>query len=227
MNFRFPALLLLMLGVNFSVSGYSQDTADTIMARLRASRVQELDQELSGDLRTNDGRTVPFKVRFAGEETIFRFENPPESLLLRLTDSGSVLTAQTAQDVRTISGSKLTESVRGTDVSYEDLALKFLYWDRAKLEGEQQLSIYSCWVILVQPSTTATNYGSVRLWIPKNRSGLVQAEAFDRLGKLVKRFKVISVQEIAGKWILKEMRIERFDPQSGALVSRTYLELTK
>ncbi len=204
---------------------HAQDTAETILQRLRSSRVQQLDQELSGDLRTGDGRTIPFQVRFAGDETIFRFTDPPETLHLRLGENDSMLTAQTGQSTRVVSGAQLTAPVRGTDVTYEDLALRFLYWDRAKLEGEQPLSVYTCWVLLLQGGPAASNYGSVRLWIPKNRGGFVQAEAYDRSGKLVKRFKVISVQEIAGKWVLKQMRIERFDPRTGAALSRTYLEI--
>jgi Outer membrane lipoprotein-sorting protein len=225
---RSVKIALAMLVFLPGLSGRAQETAEAILQRLRASRAQEVTQELAGALRTAKGENIPFRVRFLGEETSFKFENPPEVLKLRLTDEGSVLLDETAQGSRQVSGPKLTAAVRGTDVNYEDLALKFLYWDRAKLEAEQQLSIYSCWVVLVQASNSAaTNYGSVRLWIPKNRSGLVQAEAFDRDGKLVKRFKVISVQEIAGKWLLKEMRIERFAPPATSPVSRTYLELSK
>jgi hypothetical protein len=36
---------------------------------------------------------------------------------------------------------------------------------------------------------------------------------------------VISGQQIEGRTIFKQIRIERLDPQSGKVVSRTYLEL--
>ena len=53
----------------------------------------------------------------------------------------------------------------------------------------------------------------------------MKAEGFNSQGKVVKRFEVIYGQQIEGKTILKQIRIERLDPQKGKVISRTYLEL--
>ena len=73
--------------------------------------------------------------------------------------------------------------------------------------------------------TRNTEYGSVRLWIAKDRGALIKAEGYNWQGKAIKRFEVISGQQIEGKTIFKQIRIERLDPQNGKVVSRTYLEL--
>lgn len=206
-------------------SAAAQEDASSILERLRSTQVQQLDQDFAGRLRLEDGSTIPFQVRFNGAEVLFKFSNPDETLRLRLREEGSVLTQQTATGTQLVSGAKLAQPVRGTDISYEDLALRFIYWDTAKVEGEQRVGVFSCWMILVQPSSRNTEYGSVRIWVPKGKSGLVQAEGFDWQSRLLKRFKVVSGQEVNGKWILKQMRIERFDPETGKLASRTYLEI--
>jgi hypothetical protein len=202
-----------------------EEDVNSILERLRSTHVQELDQDFAGRLRQQDGSIIPFRIRFNGAEIYFKFSNPDETLRLKLQDEGSVLTQQTANGAQTVSGIRLTQAVRGTDISYEDLALRFIYWNNAQLEGEQLIGVFPCWIVLVRPSTRYTAYGSVRIWVPKGKSGLVQAEAFDTQSRLLKRFKVVSGQEVNGKWILKQMRIERFDPQTGKLASRTYLEI--
>lgn len=44
-------------------------------------------------------------------------------------------------------------------------------------------------------------------------------------GNLLKRFEVISAQKIDSLWMLKEMRIETFDPQTHAVTQRRYLTI--
>jgi hypothetical protein len=217
-----------IVGITVAVlikSTAAQEDASSILERLRSTQVEELDQDFAGRLRLGDGSIIPFRVRFNGAEILFKFSNPDETLRLRLRDEGSVLMQQTANGAQPISGAKLTQPVRGTDISYEDLALRFIYWNNAKVEGEQRIGVFPCWIVLVQPSSRNTEYGSVRIWVPKGKSGLVQAEGFDLRSRLLKRFKVVSGQEVNGKWILKQMRIERFDPETGRLASRTYLEI--
>jgi hypothetical protein len=77
----------------------------------------------------------------------------------------------------------------------------------------------------VQTDNRSSEYGTVRLWIAKDRGALIKAEGYNWQGKPVKRFEVISGQQIEGKTIFKQIRIEKLDPQTGKVLSRTYLEL--
>ena len=43
----------------------------------------------------------------------------------------------------------------------------------------------------------------------------------------MKRFEVESAQKIEGRWFLKQMRIEEFQPGTTKVLSRTYLEIKK
>jgi Outer membrane lipoprotein-sorting protein len=193
---------------------------------LSGIRLADISRELDGRLRKQDGTIIPFRLRAGGDELIFSFTDPTEVLKLTLNDSGSNLTLQTGDRERSISGTRLNDSVRGTDITYQDLALRCLYWKNSRIEGEQTVRTFSCWMILLQQNNPNIAYASVRVWVAKQSGAMLRAEAFDAQSRLVKKFEVISGQKIEGKWFLKQMRIERYDPATGNLASRTYLEIT-
>src|ERR1700722_10248218 len=204
--------------------GSAQEDANAILDQIRSAQAQ-INRTLSGRLRPENGDPIPFQLQLKGPEFDYKFTNPTEIIRLQLTDNGSVLTDEKSTGQQTLSGSRLSQPVRGTDITYEDLSLRFIYWKNAKYEGEQRVRTITCSIVLVQPSAHNTDYGSVRLWIAKDRGALIKAEAFNWQGKVIKRFEVISGQQIEGKMIFKQIRIERLDPQIGKVVSRTYLEL--
>jgi hypothetical protein len=202
----------------------AQEDANAILDQIRSAQAQ-INQPLSGRLRPENGDPIPFQLQLKGPEFDYKFADPPETIKLQLTDSGSVLTDEKATGQQALAGSRLSESVRGTDITYEDLSLRFIYWNNAKFQGEQRVRTITCSIVLVQPSARNTAYGSVRLWIAKDRGALIKAEGYNWQGKAIKRFEVISAQQIEGKTIFKQIRIERLDPQNGKVISRTYLEL--
>jgi outer membrane lipoprotein-sorting protein len=193
---------------------------------LSGIRLADISRELDGRLRKQDGTIIPFRLRAGGDELIFSFTDPTEVLKLTLNDNGSNLTLQTGDRERSITGTRLNDSVRGTDITYQDLALRFLYWKNSRIEGEQNVRTFSCWMILLQQNNPNIAYASVRVWVAKQSGAMLRAEAFDAQSHLVKKFEMISGQKIEGKWFLKQMRIERYDPATGNLASRTYLEIT-
>jgi hypothetical protein len=220
---KFLVIALLAGGLIPRLSSAQQD-ANAILDQIRSAQAQ-ISRTLSGRLRPENGGPIPFQLQLKGAEFDYKFTNPPETIKLQMTDSGSVLTDERATEQQVLAGSRLSEPVRGTDITYEDLSLRFIYWKNAKFEGEQRVRTITCSIVLVQPSVRNTAYGSVRLWIAKDRGALIKAEGYNSQGKAIKRFEVISGQQIEGKTIFKQIRIERLDPQSGKVVSRTYLEL--
>lgn len=195
-------------------------------AILDGVRLATVDRELNGQLRKEDGATIPFRLVLSGSQVTYRFSNPDETIRVELKDSASTLKQDQGGKSRLVAGSQLTERVRGTDLSYEDLSLHFLYWANPKVEGEQTVKGFPCWIILVQHLGRDSNYTSVRMWIMKEGSGLLRAEAFDARGKLEKRFEIISGQKVEDKWIPKQVRVQVYNPESGKQESRTYLEIS-
>jgi hypothetical protein len=204
--------------------GFAQEDANAILDQIRSAQAQ-ISRPLAGRLRPENGDPIPFQLQLKGGEFDYKFTNPLETIRLQLTENGSVLTDEKSSGQQVMAGSRLGESVRGTDVTYEDLSLRFIYWKNAKYEGEQRVRTITCSIVLVQPSVRNTDYASVRVWIAKDRGALIKAEGYNSQGKAIKRFEVISGQQIEGKTIFKQIRIERLDPQNGKVISRTYLEL--
>ena len=202
----------------------AQEDPNDILDEIRLAQAQ-ITRPLSGRLRPENGDPIPFQLQLKGAEFDYKFTNPPETIKLQLNDTGSVLTDQTSAGPQILSGSRLSEPVRGTAITYNDLSLRFIYWKNAHYEGEQRVRTITCSIVLVQPASRNSEYSAVRLWIAKGRGALIKAEGFDWQSKVVKRFDVISGQQIEGKTIFKQIRIEQLDPQSSKVVSRTYLEL--
>jgi Outer membrane lipoprotein-sorting protein len=218
---KFWVILLIALS-GLPGGSWADEDPNTILDQIRSAQVS-ITQPLNARLRTENGVSVPIKIQFKGQEIQYEFSNPYEKLTVDL--SGSTLNQESAGTQQKVTGTKLTELVRGTDVAFEDLALRFLFWRNARFEGEQRARGLTCSIILVQPSSRYTQYGSVRIWVAKDRGAMIKAEGFDNQGKLIKRFEVISAQQIEGKTIFKQIRIERLDPMTGKTLARTYLEL--
>jgi hypothetical protein len=204
-------LRLLVLAVAalpaFAGAAEERPPAQEILRAVRINQVAQR-QVLRGQLRTGP-TTVPFRLTLAGPIARYEFTNPSETIVLNLGEKESRLSEVTKEGTERVSGKRYADPVRGSDISYEDLSLRFLYWQNAVIEGEETMLLRKCWVLRVQPPNgTDSQYSRVKLWIDKDAGALMQAEAFDRTGKFARRFKVISGQKIEGAWYLKQMRIE-------------------
>jgi hypothetical protein len=101
------------------------------------------------------------------------------------------------------------EEVAGMGISYEDLALRFLFWPGATLEGEERLMLSKCWKIRVKrPKASASAYEEVVLWVSQSNGAFLKSEAYGEHGVLVRRLTVRSVQTIGGATALKQLRAE-------------------
>ena len=218
------ASLALILSVNLAVADAipsAKEILDTV--RMQQAR-QEID--LQGQLR-QEATVVPFRLTQTGPVIKYSFANPPGALLLRLGQTDSRLEELSHSGVEKITPAQFDHKVRGTAVTYEDLALKFLYWPDARVLGEEPVRSRRCWKLELRPPSHDSQYSSVLLWVDKNSGALMEMEGYDWQGRLAKRFEVISAQKIDGRWFLKQMRIEQIDPATHKVQSRTYLEIKK
>jgi hypothetical protein len=199
--------------------------AKDILATVRMQQTQQ-QIDLQGQLR-QDATVVPFRLTQNGALIKYSFANPPEALQLRLGETDSKLEQLSGSGVEKITPAQFDRKVRGMPISYEDLALKFLYWPTARVLGEEPVRSRRCWKIQLQPPSHESQYSNVTLWVDRNSGALMEMEGHDWNGNLVKRFEVISAQKIDNRWFLKQMRVEELDPATHKVRSRTYLEIKK
>ncbi len=189
----------------------------------QASRHDMLDGQLRND---SDGKVFPFRLTADGPLVRYQFAGkPPTIVQVRYNEDDSQLEESTGGNTEKLTPANFDTKILGTDLSYEDLALRFVYWSHAKLTGDDDIRTRKTWKLQLNAPTHRSQYSSVNLWVDKESGALLQAEAYDWQGKLIKRFEVISGQKLEGKEYLKEMRIETLNPADAETKSRTYLEI--
>ncbi len=225
------ALVFLALSV-MQTAAADYPPANVVMQSIRrAQATQKID--LKGSLETQpvDAMKRPTEASFRmiadGANLRYVFSDPePITLHLKLGETDSELLQTGGTDAGRFTPANFSKKILGTDLSYEDLALKFIYWSRGAVEGEDRMKTIDVWRIRLQsPPGGRSAYKEVVLWVGKNNGALVRADGFDAAGKLTKRFEVVSAQVVNGLWVLKRMRIESYDPATGKLNSRTSMTI--
>jgi hypothetical protein len=182
--------------------------------------------DLEGQLR-EDEKVIPFHLTQTGPLIRYSFADPEEVLQLRLGENGSRLDLVTAAGSEKFPAEKLNEKIRGTGISYEELALKFLYWPNPRVLGDETVRTRSCWKLQSVAPSRDSQYWNVVIWVDKASGALMRMEGYDWNGKLAKRFEVISAQKIDDRWFLKQMRVEELQPGTNKVRARTYLEIKR
>jgi hypothetical protein len=186
--------------------------------RLRSSGPEE-NSELSGvlEITANDGRQrfVPivskitvatsnwqvlyrsFPTNGAPSETLTIVHAPGQSNRYEL----SIGTAPNASAL-------LTHSFAGSDFWLMDLGLEFFHWPQQRALRAEMSRSRPCRVLeSATPQPAPGGYARVLSWIDNETSGVLQAEAYDQQGKLLKKFALGPIEKVRGEWRLREMRI--------------------
>jgi hypothetical protein len=218
-------LMTISLAFALPLHGQPSPSAKDILTsvRMMESR-QQID--LQGQLR-QDNVAVPFRLVQNGPLIRYSFSNPDEVLQLRLGENSSRLNLVTGGETEQVAASKLKQKIRGTSVTYEDLAFKFLYWSTARVLGEENIRTRNCWKLQLRAPSREAQYSNVLLWVDKASGALMRMEGYDWNAQLAKRFEVVSAQKIEGRWFLKQMRIEELQPGTNHVLSRAYLEIKR
>lgn len=214
-------LLLATTCMSAETAPSAKDILDSV--RMLESR-QQID--LRGQLRQED-IVIPFRLMQNGPLIRYTFTNPDETLELRLGENSSRLELVNDAGTEKVGASKLQEKIRGTIVTYGDLAFKFLYWSNARLLGEENVRTRKCWKLQLRAPSKDSPYSNVLLWVDKASGALMRMEGYDWDGKLIKRFEVVSAQKIEGRWFLKQMRVEQLQPGTNHVQARAYLEIKR
>jgi hypothetical protein len=199
----------------------AKDILDSV--RMIESRLQI---DLQGQLRQDD-MAIPFRLMQNGPSIRYTFTNPDETLELRLGENSSRLELVSDAGTEKVGASKLQEKIRGTIVLYGDLAFKFLYWPSARVLGEEKVRTRKCWKLQLRAPSRESTYSNVLLWVDKASGALMRMEGYDWNAQLIKRFEVVSAQKIEGRWFLKQMRVEQFQPGTNHVEARAYLEIKR
>lgn len=106
----------------------------------------------------------------------------------------------------------LARPIQNTDITWMDLTLSFLWWQKATFEEEDSVKGFDCYVIRATAPEDVDDvvYKSVRVWISKKAGMMLRAEGLDANGKPIRRLWINSVQKIDDAYMIKDMEIQKY-----------------
>jgi hypothetical protein len=238
MNFR-PFLMSLIL-VCSAVSGRSEEAGDSppnfnkSIEQLNADEVMRLvrysytlyDQDFTGVLRMGLMKKVPFLMSLKPESIRFIFDQPAHLIYLDTGNSGfSLFEGTEGEELKPVPSSKFAAQIRGTDVTYDDLSMRFLYWPHAKIVKLDRVKQRDCWVVRVRNPDGLGAYATADIWIDKGSGGMLKMIGYNNSGRPVRRFEVLHGKKFGDIWMIDEMRIETIEPGSGRIKSSTRMQI--
>jgi len=189
-------------------------------------------------IRDGKGKRTEFPVRFeilaGAAEWSSRYETLPatngtSAEQLAVFHAGSQsnryeLSLDAGTNQRTLGPRTITPWMpfAGSDFWVADLGLDFFHWPEQRILKSELRRSRSCQVLeSVNPQPAPAAYSRVVSWIDSETSAILQAQAYDAAGKLLKEFDPKKVKKVNGQWQLEEMEIDNF--QTG---SRTRIEFS-
>lgn len=103
----------------------------------------------------------------------------------------------------------LTAQIAGTDITWLDITLSFLWWNDGKLLEPDKFKGTLCDVVEVYPPQPIEGCKAMRLWIDRKRGFMRQAEQIDASGKRVRWMWVESVGKINDRWMIRNLEVKR------------------
>ena len=142
-------------------------------------------------------------------ETRDRFGQPIERMTIERTDKLK-LTYAVSPSFTATNAPPLTTGIRGTDLTWLDLTLDYLWWPSAHLDGEGRTKGRRCDIIRVSPPYDLPGCHAARLWIDRKARLIIKAEQLDEKDRVVRRMWVESIKTWKeGGGMIKDLAVAR------------------
>lgn len=188
--------------VRYSYTLYNQD----FQARLRVKRFEE-----------------PFVLSLQPSSIRFIFNS--RTIQLDTKNDQFLLKEKIGEVESSVPPERYSERIAGTDVTFEDLSMRFLYWPSARILREEKVKTRETWLVRARNPEAVGPYATVDVWIDKGSGAMMQMWGYDAAGKRVKEFEVDKGKKIGDVWMISSMSVKTIDPASGKKVSETSLEV--
>ncbi len=196
-----------------------QPTADDILEVMRDMTVSQENKDVLGSIRKGRSK-IPFSLSARGETIVFQYKvnNAWQRFDVRIKEKNVDLIRVVKGKAQIMAPASYSAAIADTDVCYEDLSLRFLYWKGGKLindSANSRIKGRDCYIIEVaNPTPSIGQFAWVRLWVDKDNGTSWQIDGYGKDGKLKKRFSITSVQQLKDDtWFFKQMKLEVRDPK--------------
>jgi hypothetical protein len=220
-----PTALAIALLATLPASAQQPDAKAILEGARMSATLAKLDDGLSGNLRRGNQK-VPVTLFLKGENIQFQFsENGKDwrGFHMNIGDNAFKLSEIINGKMVNFPAAKLVSPIAGTDLTYEDLALRFFYWPNPKLDGQENVGGEACYKIRIdKPKGSAGRYEVVYVWVHTKFGAFMRIRGHDKSGGLVKEFQVEDVMKVAtDMYTLRKMQVSTHDPATGRRISIT------
>lgn len=211
---------------SFAGKSITEMNADEVLQLVRYSYTT-YNRNFIGELRMGIAKKVEFQLGLKPDSISYLFDDPPQIIFLDTKNrSFTLLEGVGGAPMKPVNPTKFDEKIRGTDVTYDDLSMRFLYWPNAKIVREEKLKGRNCLLLSIPNPDGAGAYASVDVWIDKVSGGMVKMIGRDKGNRPIRRFEVLSGKKFDDVWIVNHIRIETVDGPSGNnIVSSTGMRI--
>lgn len=202
----------------FAAKSIDEMTADEVLKLVRFSYTL-YNRDFKGALRMGITKKVDFLLSLKPEAIRFIFNEPAQVILLDTREQRFALyEGIDGAELKPVPAAKYGEAVRGTDVTYEDLSMRFLYWPGARIIAQEKLKGRDTIRVGLRNPDGAGNYATAEVWIDKLSGGMMKMIGYDRSGRAIRKFEVLSGKKFGDIWMVDEMRIETVTGAAGGTV---------
>ena len=117
----------------------------------------------------------------------------------------------------------MNTSIGGTLVSFEDIAVRFLFWPNPRKVGSAIVRSKICALVRFTPPSHQSEYDFVILWLDED--SLIPLRAVCYVGdQEVKRFDPVKLRKLEDEWMVQSIRVIALSQEAEPGWTPTYIE---
>lgn len=227
-------LMTLAVALGCAPGAHGQEAAqnaDELLREMRQMLVSQGSRDVAGKIRKGSAR-IPFSLSARQQTIVFQYKQDDawKRFDVRIGDKKVDLLLVNNGKAVVMAPASYAQPIAGTDVTYEDLSMRFLYWKGSSILPDSQDSRIKgrdCYIVQApNPTPGVGQFATVRMWVDKENGTIWQIDGYGKDGKLRKRFSITSIQKLSdGTWFFKQMKMEVRDPNTGRTTALDYLDM--
>lgn len=183
-------------------------SADQIIANARyASTLNNM--EFEGKLKKKGLNSTPVLLKMLGNDIQLHYhkDGTNRGIQLQLNQNKCSLYNITNGKHSQLPASQFGVNIEGSDFTYEDLSLRFLYWSGGNVLKEESVKSLKCFLVRVTNPGTAGNYKYVDLWIDQKSFALMKMQGYNAQGQHIKTLEPVDIMNVNDKIMMKKMKV--------------------
>ncbi len=221
----FAAIAITAISALSTMSAHADEAAEKVLRGARFAAALQ-NQDLHGYMK-KDGSKTPITLFLRGQNIQFQYKvgKVDKRFHMRLMPNQFDLLEIIENKTRKFNNKKLAERINETDLSFEDLSMRFLYWKNSSIVGEEKISGQKCHRVRLVNPDEAGDYRIVYAWVHKKFGSLMRVVGYNAAGQPLKQFQVTDLMKVGKEFTLKRMRVDSL--RDNKVVGTTYLEFDK